>query len=131
MPFGPNADEFFLVRQFFTPNYAQLAILIGLLLVVIYRPERIHRPGMFRLACVLLAVSILALPVTSAIATIWNMIYGNGLSGNRSDLVMLLSLLQVTEPILVAVSVCLVLFSLLPPSRPGSGPGPKQHPMEE
>ena len=44
-------------------------MLVGLLLVAIYRPERIYLPGMFRLSCVLLAVSIVVTPITSAIVS--------------------------------------------------------------
>jgi len=49
-------SELFFLRQFLSqlgPNYPQVAMLVGLLLVAIYRPERIYLPGMFRLSCVL------------------------------------------------------------------------------
>ncbi|MGO9113449.1 MAG: hypothetical protein ACLP9L_29815 [Thermoguttaceae bacterium] len=135
MPYNGMPSELLFLRQFLSqlgPNYPQLAMLVGLLLVVIYRPERIYRTGMFRLSCVLLAVSILVTPITMAISNTMIGILGNGLGrpGNPSEFAALLSLVQVLEPILVALSICFGIFSLLPPSREQSRSGPAQHPLE-
>ena len=62
-------------------------MLVGLLLVAIYRPERICLPGMFRLSCVLLAVSIPVTAVTTFLMNAMIDVTGNGLSrmGNAPD----------------------------------------------
>ncbi len=131
MPLDRSAELFFL-RQFLTPNYAQLAMLVGLLLVVIYRPERICLPGMFRLSCVLLAVSVFVTPIASGIVTSMMATSRNGMynSGSQGEFAMLFSLVQVIEPILVALSICFGLFSLLPSSRGQGRSGPRQHPLD-
>ena len=40
-------SELLVLRQFLTPNFSQLAMLIGLLLVAIYRPEQDLPPACF------------------------------------------------------------------------------------
>ncbi len=132
MPFGGMPTELLLLRQFFTPNYAQVAMLVGLLLVAIYRPERICLPGMFRLSCVLLAVSILVTPITMAIMSTMMGVSGSGMGrpGNASEFALLFSLLQIIEPILVALSICFGIFSLLPSACERHRSGPRQHPLE-
>ncbi len=132
MNYGGMPTELLFIRQLLTPNYAQVTMLVGLLLVAIYRPERICLPGMFRLSCVLLAVSI---PVTAVVTFIMNAmvdVTGSGLSrmGNASGFAVLFSMLQVIEPILVGLSICLGLFSLLPRRGQRSPSGPKEHPLE-
>ncbi len=124
---GGMPTELLFLRQLLTPNYAQVTMLVGLLLVAIYRPERICLPGMFRLSCVLLAVSI---PVT-AVTTLFLMnamidVTGNGLSrmGNARGFAVLFSMLQVIEPILVGLSIFFGFFSLLPRRGQRSPSGP-------
>ena len=133
MPLDRSTELFFL-RQFLMPDYAQLAILIGLLLVAIYRPERIYLPGMFRLSCVLLAVSIVVSPIASAILntmmTTTTSRTGAFGSNNHSELALLYSLVQVFQPILVALSFCFGLFALLPSPRRPNRQGPRQHPLD-
>jgi len=133
MPYNNGMpSELLFLRQFFSqlgPNYAQVTMLVGLLLVVIYRPERIYLPGMFRLSCVLLAVSVLVTPITSAIMNMMTLVSGSGM-GRSSPAALLLSLVQLIEPILVALSICFGLFSLLPSSRDRSRSGPRQHPLD-
>ena len=132
MPYNGLPLELLLLRQSLTPNYSQLAMLIGLLLVVIYRPERIYLPGMFRLSCVLLAVSILVTPVASAIISTMTTILSSGMGrpGGPSGFSSLYSLIQIIESILVALSICFGIFSLLPSSREHRRSGPAQHPLE-
>ena len=71
--YGGGSQELLMLRQLlgqFSPNYAQVAMLAGLLLVVIYRPERIQLLGMFRTSCVLLAISIVLPSLVGAIVGI-------------------------------------------------------------
>ncbi len=133
MPYGGSSQELLMLRQFlgqFSPNYAQVAMLIGQLLVVIYRPERIRLLGMFRTSCVLLAIS-LVLPalVASAIGLFAASMSGMARS-TGSDYMMLAGLLNVVEPAIVAISICLGIFSLLPPLQQADRPGPAHHPID-
>jgi hypothetical protein len=125
-------SELFFLRQFFSPNYGQVAMLVGLLLVAIYRPERICLLGLFRLSCVLLALSIVVTPVTTLVINMMSTVSNNSMArpGATSDLALLFSLMQVVEPILVALSIGCGLFSLLPSSRERSRSGPRQHPFD-
>ena len=118
-------SELLFLRQFLTPSYPQLAMLVGLLLVAIYRPERINRIGMFRLSCVLLALSILATPIATAVVSMMALLSGGmGRSGNVDEATLLYSLMQIIEPILVALSICFGVFSLLPGSGEQRRSGP-------
>jgi hypothetical protein len=112
-----------------SPNYAQVAMLVGLLLVVIYRPERIRLLGMFRASCVCLAVSIVLPPLVGAIVGLLVPAM-SGMPRNSSDFMILIGLLNVVEPALVAISICLGIFSLLPLLRRTTAPGPAQHPVD-
>ena len=124
-------SELLFLRQFFMPSYPQLAMLVGLLLVAMYRPERILRIGMFRLSCVLLALSLLATPIATAVVTTMTFVGGGmGRSVNADELTLLFPLLQISEPLLVALSICFGIFSLLPTSGEQRRPNPAQHPME-
>jgi hypothetical protein len=131
MPFDRSMELLFL-RQLFTPNYTQLAMLAGLLLAIIYRPERIRFPRMLRVSCLLLAVSIIVNPVATAafnaVAPTAN--YAMGSPRASSDLVMLYQTIQIVEPILVALSIVFGLFSLIPSSRRQSRSAPEQHPLD-
>ena len=51
----------------------QVAFLAGLLLIPVFKPERIHKPGLFKVACLLFAISIMA---PSAISLIFSSIPG-------------------------------------------------------
>ena len=135
MPYNGMPSELLFLRQFLpplVPCYPQLAMLAGLLLVAIFRPERIYRLGMFRLSCMLLALSILATPIASAIMNAMMTISGSGMgrSSGANEFVLLFSMMQVIEPILVALSIFFGLFSLLPSSRTGNRSGPTQHPLD-
>jgi hypothetical protein len=129
-------SELLFLRQLLSPqpapNYTQVAILVGLLLAAIYRPERIYLRGMFRLSCVLLAASI---PVTAIATAVMNSMMSTstsvvGRNGSPAELMLLSSLLQVVEPVLVGLSLCFGLFSLLPAHGHQDRSGPKQHPLD-
>lgn len=109
MPYGQYGggmpSELLFLRQLFSqfsPNYLPVAMLAGILVVVIYRPERIHRRSMFRLSCVLLAASIVAPSIISAIGGLLAAATsGTGRGAGQGDLVLLLGVLNVAEPALV------------------------------
>ena len=135
MSYNGMPTELLFLRQFLSqlgPNYPQVAMLIGLLLVAIYRPDRIRLPLMFRISCLLLAVSMVVTPLSSAVINTMMTTSSNGMgrSSNPGEVALLYSLAQVVEPILVALSICLGLFALLPSSRGQASSGPRQHPLD-
>ena len=87
---------------------------------------------MFRLSCVLLAVSIIVTPVVSAIINTMMTVTSSGMgrSNSENEFALLFSLMQIVEPILVALSIIFGLFSLLPSSREQRRLGPRQHPLD-
>ena len=59
-------DEFLYMRQLLgrgDTDWLKFVLLLGLLVVLTYRPERIHRPVAFKWACWLIALSIAVPPV--------------------------------------------------------------------
>jgi hypothetical protein len=137
MPYNVSSGmqpELLMLRQIFSqlvPNYAQVAILVGLLLVVIYRPERIRLLGMFRFSCVMLALSIVVPPAVSATLSFLVSIGGSSRSSSSAgDYMILVNLLGTIEPALVAASLCLGIFSLLPARRSADRTGPARHPLD-
>jgi hypothetical protein len=135
MPYGPYggvSPDALILRQILgqtSPNYVQVAMLVGFLLVVIYRPERIRLLGMFRASCVLLAISIVLPPLVGAVIGFFAAMQA-GSGRNGSDSIIYVGLLNVVEPALVATSVCLGIFSLLPPLRQSETRGPAHHPFD-
>jgi hypothetical protein len=125
-------SELLALRQIFsqlTPSYCQVATLVGLLLVAIYRPERIRLLGMFRLSCVMLGLSIVAPALTSAFVTLL-MTATSGSRSPGSEYMILFNLLNAIEPALTASSVVLGIFSVLPATGSIQGIGPARHPLD-
>jgi hypothetical protein len=136
MPYGSYSgapQELLMLRQLLgqtSPNYAQVAMLIGLLLVVIYRPERIRLHGMFRAACALLAISLVLPPLVAAAVGLLATTASSMARSTGSDYMMLAGLLNVVEPALVAISIFLGIYSLLPPLQHDDRAGPAHHPID-
>jgi hypothetical protein len=84
---------------------------------------------MFRTSCVLLAISIVLPPLVGAIVGLLAASM-SGMSRTSSDYMIFLGLLNVVEPVLVAVSICLGIFSLLPSLQRTNVRGPMQHPVD-
>jgi hypothetical protein len=84
---------------------------------------------MFRASCVCLAVSIVLPPLVGAAVSL---LAGtmSGMSRNSSDVMIVIGLLNIVEPALVAISICLGIFSQLPPVSRPAAQGPAQHPVD-
>jgi len=79
---------------------------------------------------VILALSIVVPAVTSALVTLLMTAAGNVRGSTSSDYMILLNLLNAVEPALVAISICLGVFSLLPATRAARTFGPARHPVD-
>jgi hypothetical protein len=47
--------------------WLEVALLIGLLCIAIWRPQRVGKPALFRMACTLFAISLLVQPIAEVI----------------------------------------------------------------
>jgi hypothetical protein len=77
----------------------------------------------------LLAISLVLPALVGAAVGLMGSI-SPGMSRNASDYMILFGLLSVVEPALVALSICLGIFSLLPPLQRAPARGPAQHPVD-
>ena len=125
-------SEMYLLKQMMSgvaPSYIQFTMLAGLLVAAIFRPERIRRLGMFRTACILLAVSVGLGPTLSVLVSVAASSAGNmhTLTGEYG---ILFSLVEAVGGILLAVSICLGIFALLPSAKDTYPALPARHPLD-
>jgi hypothetical protein len=110
-----------------------VTILVGLLLVLIFRPNTIHNLMLFRMACWLLGSSIIAPPVINLLAAMSAASsFGGpsyGLAASASPF--LFACASALGTILLGASILCGLFSLLPPAAARrDATGPVKHPLE-
>jgi hypothetical protein len=128
-------SEFLMLRQFLGamgPDYAQTALLIGLLLAALFRPERIRSVPLIRASCVFLALSIVAPAVLYMLIS--TLSAGNSRAGFSGPLsgteAMLMALINVVGPMLLGLSIVLGVFSLLPGRDDRLPLSPTKHPLD-
>ena len=104
-------------------------LLTGLLLALLFKPERVYNWALLRLSCWLLAASILTPPILNTFMTITS---GSGTSfrpGIGSSDYLIMTCIYALGPILVGISVICGLLAMIPTGyRPPLTP-PK-HPLE-
>lgn len=126
-------QEIFLQQLYMNSGlvWGQTAVMVSLFLAVIYRPERIHHPGMFRWACVLLVLS-LVVPSVLSVALVWSGANPNPMRGpspmGASGTI--LALISPVGPVLFGLSVLFGLFALLPGPAIENRWQPPKHPLE-
>lgn len=109
-------------------------LLIGLMLVLILRPNAIHRPLLFRAACWLLALAVV-LPsglslVFGMCVTSLNMGHGYGTSYN-AEFTFFSACANFAGPLLQGTAIICALTALMPPiARRDTPTGPAKHPLE-
>jgi hypothetical protein len=115
-------------------NWLSVTILAGLLIAVIFRPNTIYRPTLFRVACWLLAVSVAVTPLLNLFLSVISFTAGGrgmGFGSPGSEFQFFMACGQVVGPLLQGGSIICGLTSLLPPLRPRPPfDGPAKHPME-
>jgi hypothetical protein len=109
-----------------------VTLLAGLLIVLIFRPERVQQWGLFRVACWLLALSVVIPPLLNVLISFMeNPNLSSWRSGSfRGESILLYSCVSLVGPLLQGISILFGLLSLIP-KRPNSSPlGPAKHPLE-
>ena len=121
-------NETWVLQQLFSGGltWAQVAVVASLFLAAIFRPERIVNPGLFRLAGILLALSIVLPPILNG-ALVSSM--GSSPGPPFRVLTGPSSLIAMVGPLFFGVALCCGLFSLIP-SSPASAPLPPRHPLD-
>jgi hypothetical protein len=109
-----------------------VTLLAGLIVVLVFRPERVQHWGLFRAACWMVVLSVVVPPVLN----VWIALAGSPNSsawGSRSFPIgspLILSCIYLVGPLLEGLGILFGLWSLIP-KRPGPPPwGPPKHPLE-
>ncbi|MBN2577718.1 MAG: hypothetical protein JXB10_01910 [Pirellulales bacterium] len=131
----PTPDKLMLYRQVLgTTGDVWLAVmlLVGLFLVLIFRPERVRQWGLFQIACWLLALSVMIPPVLNVLVALTES-SSSPPWGSRSSLGrfnVIISCVYLVGPFLQGLGILFGLLSLIP-TRPASTPqAPVKHPLE-
>jgi len=101
-------------------------LLVGLLLALLFKPERVYSWALMRLSCWLLAVSIVTPPILNAFMSITN---GPPTSFRSPSDYLVMTCIYALGPILLGISVICGLLAMIPT---GYGPPltPPKHPLE-
>jgi hypothetical protein len=113
-------------------GWVSVTMLGGLLLVLIYRPNSIHNLFLFRAACWLLALSLVATPCLNLLLGLMMVSVSGGMRfGSTSGPEVLHFCANAVGPVLQGASILCGLFSLIPPISPRRyESGPVKHPLE-
>lgn len=114
-------------------NWLSVTLLVGLLLALIYRPGSIHNLFLFRVACWLLALSVVVSPLMRMFISMFPMNFsGNSPYGMSpsSTYQFLSASVYVVEAGLEGASLICGLLSLLPPMSRQNYAEPVKHPMD-
>jgi hypothetical protein len=111
--------------------WVSVAMLCGLLVTLIFRPNSIRNPFLFRTACWLFGLSMILSPLLNMILNMLRSSFmGAGMRPNESELLVFCA--AAVGPIMHGVSILCGLLSLLPStmSERLEESGPVKHPLE-
>jgi len=101
--------------------WLQVAFFLGLMWAMLYRPERIRLPGLFRWACVLFALSVCVGPALLGLWTVIESLENTPMGSRRgsSDLWnIVIPIVNASGPILLGISMVFALLAVCPPMKP-------------
>jgi len=120
-------------------GWVQAALVLCFFMVVLWKPERIRAASLFRLACLMLALSMLLPSVLSIGIGFWNAAFSFGSGSNwlrgmnrgpSGIMALVWMFTSAARPMMVGLSVIFGLFSLMTPSPRSSASAPTKHPLE-
>lgn len=130
-------EELLLLQRLFMggQGWLQVALLVCLFVVLVFRPERIYSRTLFRWSCLLLALSVIAPPLLALCLDMFDLLgfqsVGRRMSRSGGGWQSLLTwLANMSGPLLLAASIFLGLLSLGPAPQEQDRPAPPKHPME-
>lgn len=115
-------------------GWIQVSLLVFLFLIVVFKPERIYRMTLFKVACFLFVGSIVVDPVL----TLFLSLFAGGLGGSspgvgamlgRSPI--LFSLVITLRQVLFGASMLLAFMALFPNSGNEQRTEPARHPLDQ
>jgi hypothetical protein len=122
-------DEMYLLHALFARGSVliQATVFAGLLLVLVFRPERLRHQSLFLLAAIFLVLSMVVPPFSYFLASITGSGRSLGPMMRTADTFTLVAA-NVAGPMFLGLSMVFALLSLMPrTSRPFQ---PPQHPLE-
>lgn len=129
-------DEWLFLRRLLGDTgqgWLQATMLGFLFLVLAFKPDRIHNRALFRVACLLFALSLLIAPILNFALTLLADSPGpssRGFPGLMGGSRVTYMLITTIGPILFGISVMCALVSLIPGRRYQGPAEPARHPLE-
>jgi hypothetical protein len=114
-------------------GWMSAAMLLGLLLVLVFRPNAIRRPILFRVTCWLLALTVVIPPFLSLLLSLSLPSGSSGYSMRAAgaNLSFIFACANFIGPVLQGACILCGLTALMPPlSRCDDPTGPAKHPLE-
>lgn len=131
-------QELMLLEQLFGRGnsvWLSATLLMGLLLVLIFRPNAIQRPILFRVTCWLLVLTVVVPPALSLLLNLGfgssNIYATRGMGYSGSDLSIFMACVSFSGPVLQGACILCGLTALTPPiTRRAAPTGPAKHPLD-
>jgi hypothetical protein len=132
-------QEFMYLEQLFGRSnsvWLSATLLIGLMLVLIFRPSAVHGPILFRVACWLLVFTVVVPPSLYLLLALCspglNTGRGMGMGSSNGETAIIMACVNFSGPILQGASIFCGLAALTPPMTRRTTPtGPATHPLEQ
>jgi hypothetical protein len=106
---------------------------LGLFVILAYRPERIHMPGLFCFGCILFALSVAVPPALSGLLGLlaggWSS-FGSSRSSPSDGWLRLAPLVNAAGPVLLGISLVCSLIAISPVPFLSSRLQPPRHPLQ-
>ena len=128
-----DVQELFYLRQLLGSGqgWLQVGFLLCLFAVLLFRPERIRSPALFRLAFLLFVLSVIVPQVlTSCFGFLQFISGGSSFRPGREATSLLVTLQSTSGPLLFGLSMILAFLALSPSSPPQRRVSPVKHPLE-
>ena len=125
-------EELFFLRQLLGGGQGWLSfgLLLCLFGVLLFRPERIRSPELFRLAWLFFALSIIVPPVLMSCLSFFQFTGGPSFRSPRGMSSLLLTVQGASGPLLLGLSLIFAFLALSPRRGARHGESPVKHPLE-
>lgn len=128
-----DMEQLFYLRQLLGSGqgWLQVGFLLCLFAVLLFRPERIRSPALFRLALLLFVLSVIVPHVLTFCFAFLQYIHDDfSITFGKGSNWLLVTLQGASGPILLGLSLILAFEALSPGSPPQRRASPVKHPLE-
>ena len=126
-------QELMYLQQLFgrgNSGWISVTLLAGFLLVLVFRPNTIHHPLLFRVSFWLLALTVVVPASLSLLLGLCSPSGYTGRIGPGSELSFAIACANFTGPLLEGACIICGLTALIPPMTRPDPTGPARHPLE-